>query len=438
MEVSERMADRLRPGKYSTPRQLISNIKEMAPEQILRRLGGAKDVELQQHLDINFPVASRAIKESHIDALLKKAALAPRAIENGIDTRVLFKQIDSMSPELKASVFSEGQLAKIESIQKLVQRLPERTNPSGTAKALDSILNSSGGGLALIGSLLSGGSVFGALAGFMAKAVGRDAPDAIKLSLLKVLGTEGPIDSVALKGMVTLAEQAYKAASTTKKAVKSIFRPSSALVVQPLSLAQVKAIDKSMMQAQQDPQGFMERTTGMSSYVPEHATSYGMFTANAVKYLTSLRPKTGEQAPLDKPSIDPVAEARFHRAVQIASNPILALEAVRDGSLTAQDVITLGTVYPKLYATYRQQLMAEIVDVKTKGEEIPFKMVVPLSMFLQMPLESSVMPYNMSINQQAYLPPANDRGPVKGNLDGIKGIAEAASTPNQARQMERK
>lgn len=450
MDKIDLVSDRLKPGKFSGPKGFVAALKEMAPEDVIRRINPIKDVELQQHLAQHFPAAAYAAKNYHINGILKKAANAPRALEEGVDTRVLFKQLDSLQPEARDFLLSSEQQSKLNAVKGLLEKLPERMNPSGTSKSIDDKLSFLQGGTAgLMLDLMTGGGGAFTLLGSLAKYIGRDVPDALKLSLLKVLGTEGPIDAVAFKGMVNAAEQAYKAQKASQKAVKSIFTAGSMDAVKEVSKDEIKHLDRLVADATESPESSMEKLSHYSSYLPDQATAAGMLTSRAVAYLSALKPKTGGATPMDPPRVpDAIEQARYNRALSICERPALVLKSIKDGSLTKDDVMTLGMVYPDLYKSYQAQVMDELTDHQASGKPLPYKNIVSLSLFMQMPLESSTLPQVMSANQALQMgmaaekqergtPKESKLGPFqKGAQELSNGVAKN-QTNQQARRQDR-
>lgn len=446
MEKFDSLADRLPIGKYYGPESFIKAVNELSPEVLIKRLSGLKDVELQKILQTSFPNVAAKVKDYHLDQLLKKAAGSAKAMDGKLDPKVLFKQVEALSPEMRDFLLSTDQQAKLNAVKNLVDRLPDRLNPSGTARALDAKFGSSDGAWGLMGSLLTGGSLWGAVAGVVAKQLGREVPDAIKFSVLKILGSgQGPVDAVAFKSMVNMVDQAYKAANLTKRVVNNVLKPTGSMLIKPSSPRQLAQLDDQIKAAQQSPDTAMESIASISSYLPDHAIAAGTMTANAVNYLSKLRPPSSAVNPLDKDyGPDPVAQARYDRALQIAEQPLLALESVKDGSLVPQDVITIATLYPSLYKSLQNNLIEQIANRKDKDEPIPYKSIVSMGMFLQMPLESSTLPYNIMANQQVGNPLSTAQqasvGQPGANQGGLKSLSKGIKselTPSQARSSSR-
>lgn len=440
MDKIDLLSDRLRPGRFSGPKGFITALKEMSPEDVLRRMDVAKDVDLAKHLTQNFPEALRGVKDAKLNDIVKKAALSPRAVEGSIDMRVLHKQLDALSPEMRDLLLAPEQKETLSAIRRIVESTPERINPSGTAKALDGKLSALGGGSAgLVFDLMTGSPGVFTLLGATAKLLGRDVPDATKLAILKVIGTDGPVDAVAFKALVSSAEQAYKAAKAMKAATKAVLKPGAGRIAEALTTAELKDIDKEVQLATESPEHVMEKVSQTSSYLPDHAVATGAMASNVVNYLSKLRPKTGGVAPLDpqrKPNA--VEQARYERALSIAERPALVLQAVKDGSLTPNDIMDIGTMYPALYNQYKSMVMEQIAESQDKGIVHPYKQIVSLGLFMQMPLESSTQPGNMAANQALQMSlEANKQNPTQGGLEQLGDGVKTNLTQNQARRMER-
>lgn len=438
----EALNDRLHVGKYHGPGGFLRNLKEMAPEAVMQRLKATGDADLQNLLLKEFPGTAQAVKDFHINQILKKAVNAPRALEGGVDTRVLFKQLDSLSPELRDFLLSPSQQGVLKGVQGVVEKLPERGNPSGTAKTLDSLLSFPGGVGAIVSGLLTGNPLSGFLIGHVGRQLSRDVPDAIKLALLKFMGSEGPIEAGAFRSMVDVAEKAYKSAKSTSRAVEGVTRAGANTLVTPPTSAKVIRLDDYLKAAQHNQDPLTQDAGDMGTYLPEHAVAVGIVTGKAVEYLNSLRPSDARPAPLDPPrEPNDIEKAQFNRALEIAESPLLVMQHIKDGSLTPSDMKTLIVLYPKLYESYKEQLMGSVIKAQEKGNEIPYKTSMALSLFMGQPMDSSLMPNNIQANQasnvppQPPMPPGKHKSPPQSGLKNLSTLSQAAATPQQARDL---
>jgi hypothetical protein len=96
-----------------------------------------------------------------------------------------------------------------------------------------------------------------------------------------------------------------------------------------------------------------------------------------------------------------VEQARYKNALNIAQQPLVVLDKIKKGTLTAEDIKTLGTLYPKMYNRIKDRLQTEMTNHLAKGETIPYKTRVSLSMFMAQPLDSTMFPASIQATQPA-------------------------------------
>lgn len=429
--------DRLHVGKYHGPESFLRALKDMSPEDVLRRLGGKADASLLGMLDQRLPLVAQSIREYQLDSLIKSAGEK----DGQLNLRRLFSSIDKMSPESRQFVLPPEALDRLEAIRGVVEAMPKNINPSGTAKTLDKLWEHAPGGAgALVSMLLHGSGITGFILGTIGNHLRKEVPDAIKLALLKTLGSEGPIEAGAFKSMVTMAERAYKGAQKADKAVSSVFKVGASEVAMP-SPSSISKLDKHVKAAMVDPGDQLDQHEDLAAALPDHMQAIGTLKASAVTYLNSLRPNTDPQAPLDPKRVpNAVEEAKYQRALMVAEQPLVVLGAIKQGSITPQDITTISTIYPKLYAQLQSKLGQQIIDLKTKGTTIPYKLQMGLGLFLGMPLESSTLPQNVHLNQPAPAqPPAAPQskglGQAKGNA--LSNLASSNATAGQSREQNK-
>lgn len=439
MGLIDSLDDRIRVGRFSGPGGFLKNLSEMTPEQLRSRLRIDKDVELQQYLATNMPALAQQLRQSYIDTLVEKASQAKWAPEGGIHAKTLFKEIDKMEPELKGFLFpDEAALRQLEGIRGLVESLPERLNPSGTARALDEKLSGLGlGAGGLLVDLLSGASTAGfGLLGAVSKLLGRELPDAAKLGILKILGTEGTVNPTAFKGVVEMADQAYKASKAISLGAKAAVLPVASRAVQLVAQKDIDSLDRQITESMLNPTAALDRMQDFTPYLPDQAASLGFTTANALQYLANLKPSDQGAMALDpQQPVNRIAKARYERALAIAQKPLIVYDSISNGSLTREDVIDLGTMFPILFSQMRQRVAEEVGTLSRKKAIIPPKRLQTLSLFLDAPLQSYLMPQNMRANQSLSMPPqeAPQASVSQTGLKNLDKISQSAASPQQAR-----
>jgi hypothetical protein len=127
--------------------------------------------------------------------------------------------------------------------------------------------------------------------------------------------------------------------------------------------------------------------------MPDQAGVLAAHVATATAYLKSIKPVPTQPAPLDKP-IPPsrVEEANYNDQLDIANDPSRVLHKMDNGSLDPGDVHTLKTLYPGLYTSMSDKLMADLVASETKKQPISYQRRQALGMFLGQPLNFTATP----------------------------------------------
>lgn len=251
-------------------------------------------------------------------------------------------------------------------------------------------------------------------------------------------------NAAGIKAAVDYGMAAAKGDAALKAATRGIFREGAEKsVIEPHEGDRVK-LDKSLKAAQINPEGLMKVAGDIGHYLPEHATAIGQMTANAVNYLNSLRPDTSPRNPLDsKLPPNPLKQAAYTRALDIANKPLIVLSRLGQGRLTPSEVSTVKTLYPALYAKMSQQVMDSIIQSKSKGDSIPYSKRLQLSMFLGQPLDSTMTPMAIMAAQpkpQAQPPGENGGGgkpPAASSVKGLSKMGVMAQTGPQTRQASR-
>jgi len=145
----------------------------------------------------------------------------------------------------------------------------------------------------------------------------------------------------------------------------------------------------------------------LGHYLPEHAGELGATASTAMNYLDSIKPKRVQGSPLDPVSAEnPLETDNYHRQLDIANNPLLALDHIKSGSLMPQDMVTIKTIYPGLYTSMISKLNDELIKAKSDGKEIPYKKRLSMSLALGQPLDSTMTQKSMmSIIQSQLIAP---------------------------------
>lgn len=435
-QLTDVLNQRFRVGKAKTPRQFAAKVAKLTPEAFISKISKEADSEMLTLLQQQFPELAQTAKQYHLNNIPLN-----RLADGNLNLNSMFKSIDDMSPEMKSFVFDAPTMEKIEALRQLKEAIPSRLGPSGTPKAVDAMFGQVPGGVgAVIGLLTGKGLGAGYLVGQGAKLIGREAPDALRLAYLKLIGSEAVTSPAGFNAMFKMAEAAYRGAQKTDKAVRGLFRPAAPAFSEALAptAKSLKLIDKAVMAAQEDPQKMLESNEDVAHYLPDHAMHLTATMARAVSHLASLRPQATQKSILDTPTPPSDVEiAKYNRALEIAAQPLSVLNRVKDGSITVDDIKTMSAIYPSMYKNLRERIMAQLTESKL---ELPYSTKLGLSMFLGMPLESSMMPNNIMTNQGLHTPPQMlEKKPRSGVPSSLKAskLPSIYSTPEQLREQKR-
>jgi hypothetical protein len=175
-------------------------------------------------------------------------------------------------------------------------------------------------------------------------------------------------------------------------------------------------------------------------YMPDHQQATAQTTQRTLSYLSAIKPKPIQNSPLGKP-IPPnkSAMARYNRALDIAQQPAVVLQHIKDGTLQPTDVADLKTMYPSLYDRISTKMLGHIANGVTEEGLIPYRTRVSASMFLGQPLDASMQPQGIMTAQSIYAPQPPPAPPqAKGRPSAMKDkSSNAYQTAGQAAESDR-
>ncbi len=438
--LKDALNDRLHLGGSTS--SYAKAVKEMAvtdSETLLRRLSGKGDADLLKLLQENFPKTAAELQKHHVDAILSKAADAAKPGQEFNVSR-LVKEVDKMAPELRDFAIPKIAQEQLEAARTVMDKFAEAPhNFSNTARTVDSLLQFVPGSAVTMATMAMGHNpALALMLGGLTKTLGKDAPDALKLSLLKFLAAKGEVSGEGFKSMFDYMRHVIKGNEALTKAASTVMRESADViptVIMPKEAGRAN-LDKMVASAQVDPMGLADRNTEVAHYLPEEGMTLGTLGAKALSYLGSLRPVETKTSPLD-PDVTPAnstQKAAYNRALDIAQQPLIVLQSIKNGSLTSDDVKTLVNVFPALYQRFESNLMEQIVDHMSTGKQVPYAVRLGLSVFAQKPLDSSMT--GPSIMAAQPLPEAPQQGQKGGggSPQKLNKVDQLAMTPGQASQ----
>jgi hypothetical protein len=440
-ELLDDLNDRLHVGKYYGPESFMNALREMGPEDVLRRLGKKTDAQLLELLQKKFPQVAESIKDYHLNNLLEVAARRATG-EEAVNSKVLFSGLDKMSPELRGFILNPEASQKMQALRDLIEAIPGRKNPSGTAGTLDALWKSMPNSSMGIASMLLGhGPLASMLVGTLGNNVARESTDAIKLGLLKYLGNGQHVSAGAFKNMVEFIDHAIKGQNASVNAVKNVFKAGSVVVPDKLAPKEKdrQKLKELVKEAQANPQGLMNVGGETASYMPEHGSALSQTASNAVQILAAKMPEQTPKAMFDvkiKPS--EAERAQEDRMLNIAQQPLMVLQHVKDGTLTSGDVTLMAQLYPALYQSLRMKMGEQLINMRHDETVIPYAQRMSLSVFMGEPLDSTMSPQSIMSLQTTFMPPAPPPGMrAKHSFKDLGKVAFGAANLEQSKEMKR-
>lgn len=391
--------------------------------------------EMYSILKDRFPGLEQIVAKGHLDAIpLKKDA-------NGLfKAKDFIQAIRNMPPEKQAFVLSEEMQNKLSALGELSDRLGKTKE----VRQLDRMLEFVPGGAAALTSLLISGSPVHAAMYFAlgqgVKKAATEIPDAIRMSMLKMLASDQPISGKGFKSMFDFANSVYRGAQKSEQAMSNLFKPGAAVLTSNMapSAKSLNILEKTVFSAQTNPEQLFDKEDDLGYYMPESSMHVSALSGRAISYLDSLRPKSQKLGPLDKEAPPNSAEtAKYRRALAIAEQPLVVLQSIKDGTLTPQDVTSISTLYPSMYEEMKMKMLEKIAE---KGaDSLSYKSKLCLSLFMGQPMDSSTNVNNIATNQAISVPPPpqQPKQPSVGFKAGFEKLPNIYATPRQLRERNR-
>ncbi len=185
------------------------------------------------------------------------------------------------------------------------------------------------------------------------------------------------------------------------------------------------SLQKYMDNVKTNPESAMELGSGIGNTSPSHVIDLAGAVGAAGKYLESIKPSQTATGPLNSP-VPPSQQqqASYNRQVHLVEQPLSIIEHVKNGSLLPQDLQTLSTVYPKLYAKLQGSIMEHIIDVKTDNKTVPYHSRISLSQFLGQPMDTTMTQGAMLAAIQANTPKVPQEPPGKAKKPSKPSLAQ--------------
>lgn len=397
-------------GRKATTATGLEDVLESIPnEKFTEKMFDPKNYDGLKKLKEKFPDTFKTVVDGKKADILKNSANAVAAL----------KTIDKLSPEVKSLMFTPQELEKLNASKLWIDSLPKNVGPSGTPKGM---------------------AYMQAINGHPIASIINNAKD---FTIKQILKFSTPREAELNKVATDYIKTAVKGEKTLNMSIKNLFRTGEVLPKNLLPDDKSREKLEKSLASLDAPDNLLRAGGDIGHYMPNHGTEIAAITATAKEYLNSLKPKQSPLTAFDAlPPIDRISKTKYHRALDIAEQPLMALKHAKDGTLTPGDVKTLQVIYPKLHSAIAQKLNDEMIDQKSRGVTIPHKMRNSLSLIMGSPLDTSQTPYGMqaiihsAANQTT--PQAQAHGPKKASAVELKQINKVNNlyqTDNDARRI---
>lgn len=384
-------------GQFGVALDNIPSIK------FAEKLFDKKNVEKLQLLKNEYPEVFQNIVD------LQKTKLLEIASKKGeLNYNTLIKNVNELPKEIKELLFTKQELENIKITNEVLRQSYQKINTSNTSRGRDVALSHMGAGVAAMAATITGHNpLVGAVIGEVTQRLAIDGPAAIKLGLLKFLGSSGEVKSTAFKALVDYAHAAYLGDKALTKSVGQIFKLGPAVTIKSLQEQDNERLklQKRIDDINKNPERLIDTGGETSFYAPDHAQEMSKIASNAVNYLNTLKPKQEKANFFDsEPVVSPVEKARYNRALDIANNPMIVLQSVKEGTITQNDVTDLKAMFPGVYENMTRKIVDQLVDVQFKKQTIPYQTKIGLAIFLGQPLDATMQPQAIQAAQNSIAP----------------------------------
>lgn len=403
------LSEKLGKGTIHGTEDALRFMGELEPEKIAQRIFSKNDSEFLNFFSKEFPEEFQMVRN------FQRADLRDQAVVADVfDPKKFFPKFNKLEPEVQKALYSPEEIKKIVASEGFIRNaFPKDYNGSHTAHAL-------------------------------AQRAAFESPQGLVKANFRDYAVEKGIQLAAMsaeaKQAIELGQATVKGENLAARSIKAVFdgAKNTPLSIVPAIAARAK-LDKLVTKAVEDPARMVAMNDNNNS-VPEYSAALSASAARVVQYLSSIKPNTSPVNPLDGKRVPSSMEkAAYDRALDIAEQPLVVLNGLKDGRITPSDVAALKTMYPNVYNRLSTRINEQIVEQTHKGKIIPYKTRIGLSIFLGRPLDSTMTPAAIIDAQpKPEQAPPTQTGMAKGyQAKGIQKLPGQYQTPEQAREAHR-
>lgn len=186
-----------------------------------------------------------------------------------------------------------------------------------------------------------------------------------------------------------------------------------------------KKLDKYASNPEMYLQEINAKHTELSREIPNIVANSEVKGINAINFLNSKMPRPKSDMGLIQRQYQPTPQqlAKFARYAEIVENPRKAIEHLKAGTLTKENVEALKAVYPEIYKQVVSQASGYIDKY---GAKLPYSKKVQLGIMLGLPVDSSMTTKSMRNFQLSFSPQQpQGQNAVNSTVGGMKELNKA-------------
>ena len=428
--------DYLGMKKFTGTGNMRARLADLTPETLLKKFLTKGDVQGQKLLTEQFPEIASMVKQHETKAFLAQSIDTVEG-QKSLDLNHLSNRLDALkssgNPEYANWVVSPDAQAKLASAQMISDSLGKLkgVKNSGTPAGMAAMLRQLGSSaLAGVGTVFGHNPISTYLMAEVGQHLGKTVPEAIRLGMLKQMGSKEPFKAEGFKAMTDLMHNSIKGETMLSKGAAAVFKSGAQVIGTVPSQMDRDKVDKQVTKLQEAPGKVAGLSDGshLGHYMPDHQTALTQAQVRATQYLQQIKPQSYRPSPLDK-EIEPSSAkmARYNRALDIAAQPAVIMQHIQDGTLQSSDIQDLHAMFPALAKNMAQKLSTEMTNSQESGDIVPYRTKIALAMFLGTPVDSTMSAASIMAAQPQ---PAQPQG-QQGQAGKMKGGAKTASSMNK-------
>jgi len=367
------VSNALKIGKVRNVDQLSRSLNDMESEKIAERFFSKKNFANNQRLKELFPESFETARKVKLAEIWEKSQTG-----GDISVKKFINNLKKLGKEETDMIFGADKRESLDALEVLINSMPDKVGPSGTAQALD------------LFNLFS---------------VTTQTRDGIRWLLYKK-GEKGI--NKYLNETLDVFKQIEKSNNSTKRLLSESVedflgkaRPS--VTVATLNAGESSDFQKAleyMTEFESDPDGTLDKVTEKNKIIFDNAprTSEAMSgkMMQVYQFLKEKTPNTYDgMSYFRKYEPSKSAKSKFMRYYNYANNPYRVLEDLKGGFVNPEGVETLRSLYPRIY----EELYNETTSRVGEEKEFSYPQKRNLYKLLSIVGEASLIPKNLKMLQ---------------------------------------